>query len=49
MKGMLARLAEDIWPPLVVWLAGILFAIPTVALVSFALLATGWITPEACF
>ena len=48
MKRLLARWADDLWPPLVVCLAGIIFALPTAALIGFALLAAGWLTPAAC-
>lgn len=43
----LDHITERVGPPLAVGVAGLLFAIPTVALLGFAALAAGWIAPGA--
>lgn len=44
----LDHIAERIGPPLVVGFAGLLFSIPTVAMIGFAALAAGWIEAGLC-
>ena len=48
MIKLLERIVEEIWPPLIVGLAGAVFAIPALAMLSFALVASGLTTANAC-
>ena len=44
----LDHIAERVGLPLIVGFAGLLFSIPTVAMIGFAVLAAGCIAPGLC-
>ena len=41
MRRLLNRWAQELWPPALVIVAGVIFAVPAAAMIGFAILAVG--------